>query len=42
MISILPDHPYIQHLVLFGNKKSKLKNVTMFNTLMEGKCTEIK
>lgn len=36
MVSVLPQHPYIQHLVLFGDKVTKHKGVTMFNDIVKG------
>ncbi|XP_018574151.1 luciferin 4-monooxygenase [Anoplophora glabripennis] len=36
MVGILPEHPYIKKLVLFGKEKSKHKNVIMYQELMEG------
>lgn len=36
MVGILPDHPYIQRLVLFGKEKSEHQDVIMYQELIEG------
>lgn len=36
MVSVLPDHPYIDILVLFGNVECKHKHVTNFDDIIRG------
>lgn len=36
MVSVLPDHPYIDRLVLFGNVECKHKHVTNFDDIIRG------
>ncbi|XP_057660898.1 uncharacterized protein LOC130896667 isoform X1 [Diorhabda carinulata] len=40
MVSILPDHPYIDKLVLFGNVESKQQNVTKFQDIIKNADSE--
>ncbi|XP_072382627.1 luciferin 4-monooxygenase [Diabrotica undecimpunctata] len=36
MVSILPEHPYIQKLILFGNEDCKYQNVTRYADIVRG------
>lgn len=37
MISILPQHPYIEKLVLFGSTLQKHDKVTLFQDIIRGR-----
>lgn len=41
MVGVLPEHPYIENLVLFGNEKYQHAKVIMYEDIVRGKLIDI-